>query len=507
MRWKLPQIRYSLLARLLFAYMAVTLVSWIFSSTMLGLCEYKVLRDEFKPETITSRNLEKSVEAAEYLESSPPNFQALKLWLVTFENETLEQRRRIAPDIYSNYESLNAKRDFLAVFDAEGKMLAANEEANTGTDFRSSDLFSPSEKQLLENIRGGENEFSGFNEADSVGNAVPVKNAGGKTVGVFFTRSNLPLTWGQAVYKLTWNWFNLFSTMIVMFACTGLVFSFFLGRHLTRRLKRISDAANAWSIGDFKTRAFDNSDDEIGLLARRLNAMAKDLNEFFLLKQHLAAATERNKLARDLHDSVKQQVFALSMQIGAANLLADQSKGNKNKVAKAHLAEAEKLAQSVQRELVDLINELRPPDQKNESLVTRLENFAADWKRQNKIAVQISAESLPPLAPHTEHTLFRIVQEALANTARHSGARRVSIEIKNFGVDKIELLIADDGNGFDRLGVIKGLGLINMRERAELLPEGTFRIDSQAGNGTEITVSCAIHQKTSDGKREENNER
>ena len=94
---------------------------------------------------------------------------------------------------------------------------------------------------------------------------------------------------------------------------------------------------------------------------------------------HLAA-TERNKLARDLHDSVKQQVFALSMQIGAANLLAGQAKnGNKNELADLHLAEAEKLAQSVQRELVDLINELRPPDQKSESLAVRVESFTADW--------------------------------------------------------------------------------------------------------------------------------
>jgi NarL family two-component system sensor histidine kinase LiaS len=194
-------------------------------------------------------------------------------------------------------------------------------------------------------------------------------------------------------------------------------------------------------------------------------------------------ADERNRLARDLHDSVKQQVFATIMQLGAARTLIDRDP----QAARAHLVEAEGLAQQTGAELTMLIHELRPVALDERGLIEALRNYAADWSRQSGIAAEVRAAAEPTLAPAAEHALLRIAQEALANVARHSGARAATIELSAAN-GSVTLTIADDGRSFDAGNVPRGVGLSSMRERAEAL-SGSLSVSATSSGGTRIVAT------------------
>ncbi len=194
---------------------------------------------------------------------------------------------------------------------------------------------------------------------------------------------------------------------------------------------------------------------------------------------------ERNRIARDLHDSIKQQIFGLGMQLGAAKALIKT-----NPEATEHrLNEAENLLKQVQAELVDLIRELRP--QQDEDLTEWLENYLQDWSRKNSISADFFTDDNLKISQTTENKLFRIAQEALANIAKHSKADKVLIELKKVKTE-IRFLISDNGIGFDLKNLQKGIGLETMRERAESLNKGLFLIESENKRGVKIKVGFQV---------------
>lgn len=200
--------------------------------------------------------------------------------------------------------------------------------------------------------------------------------------------------------------------------------------------------------------------------------------------QDLAVADERNRLARELHDSVKQQVFATIMQLGAARVLLDRDPS----AAHAHLLEAEQLAQQSGAELSLLIHELRPMALGEKGLVAAIQAYAADWSRQSNIAADVRVRGECVLAPDVEHALLRVTQEALANVARHSQASAVTVDL-DLAADAVTLTIGDNGRGFDTRAAARGVGLASMRERLEALG-GRLRVESSPGAGTTIAARC-----------------
>jgi signal transduction histidine kinase len=202
--------------------------------------------------------------------------------------------------------------------------------------------------------------------------------------------------------------------------------------------------------------------------------------------QDLAVAEERNRLARELHDSVKQQVFATIMQLGAARVLLERDPN----AARVHLLEAEQLAQQSGAELSLLIHELRPVALGDKGLVAALQAYAADWSRQSKIGADVRARGTCALAPAAEHALVRVTQEALANVARHSQASVVTLDLE-LATDAATLTIADNGCGFDLGAASRGVGLDSMRERLEALG-GRLRVESNPGSGTTIVARCEV---------------
>lgn len=268
--------------------------------------------------------------------------------------------------------------------------------------------------------------------------------------------------------------------VIVVGTLTGLVVT----RGLTRRLRNITRAAGAWSQGDFQVTVHDATNDELGQLALDLNRMAEQVRTLLVTRQELAVVEERNRLARDLHDSVKQQVFANALLVRAARktLAHDPTK------AQTHLAEAEELAVETQQALIDLIQALRPASMADKGLVAVLQEYTEDWSRRMGIPVafHIQGERTTPL--DREEALFRVVQEALANVARHSEADNVELHL-TWTTVQITMTIQDDGHGFlKRDTARKGSGLANMRERIEALAGTCMIASSTAGTCIEVSL-------------------
>jgi signal transduction histidine kinase len=201
--------------------------------------------------------------------------------------------------------------------------------------------------------------------------------------------------------------------------------------------------------------------------------------------QELAVAEERGRLARDLHDSAKQQAFALSAQLDAARLLLHDDPA----AAELHLRQAEELADGLREELAAIIFELHPPTLGQAGLADGLRRYLAVWSRQQGVAAALSADGAGELSLELQQALFRIAQEALANVARHSGARHVELRLERRG-GRVRLLICDDGGGFAPEAAAPGLGLRSMGERAEALPGGSLRVVSAPGQGASVEIEC-----------------
>ncbi len=264
------------------------------------------------------------------------------------------------------------------------------------------------------------------------------------------------------------------------------MFGYLAARGLTRRLARLAQAAESWSQGDFSAFVKDNSGDEIGRLGRRLNRMAEQLSNLLNTRRELASLQERNRLARDLHDSVKQQAFALSAQLGAAHSLLER---NPERAAQ-RLEAASRLSDQIREELTALIDELRPAPLAERGLAGSLKSLLDGWSRQTGITadLQVQLDGSDPLPDVLEQALYRVVQEALSNASRHAHASQVWVRLVRGEPAGLVLDVRDDGKGFEVSQASgKGVGLSSMRERVEALG-GEFTLESHPGSGTCISA-------------------
>jgi signal transduction histidine kinase/ligand-binding sensor domain-containing protein len=197
-------------------------------------------------------------------------------------------------------------------------------------------------------------------------------------------------------------------------------------------------------------------------------------------------AEERNRLARDLHDSAKQEAFAASFHLGTALTLFDRDP----EAAKKHLLEADNLVDSVRGELTDLIHELRPQSMNGTRFDATLNEYLIEWAHQTGIGATLTVEGFVALSLEVKQAIYRIMQEALANVARHSSADNVEVSL-DFQDTIVQFTIIDDGLGFNTQQQHDGMGLDSMRERAESL-KGDFGIESETGQGTKIVVTIPI---------------
>ena len=267
----------------------------------------------------------------------------------------------------------------------------------------------------------------------------------------------------------------------------GTLFGFLTARGLVRRLETLAYTTEAWGRGDFTATVDDTSADEIGQLSRRLDLMTGEIQDLLQARQELATLEERNRLARDLHDSVKQQVFATTMNLGAAETLWERDP----EAARQKVAQALAISRTAQQELTGLIHELRPVTLEGKELIAALREHVTWWSRQTGITAGVAVQGEGALPLDLEQAFFRVAQEALANVAKHSEASRVEMTLSYSGDDVI-LEIRDDGQGFVLPAAQgQGMGLRSMRERVEALG-GDLRVESAPGEGTRVTARCGL---------------
>jgi PAS domain S-box-containing protein len=201
---------------------------------------------------------------------------------------------------------------------------------------------------------------------------------------------------------------------------------------------------------------------------------------------------ERQLLARELHDQVCQSLTALSLTL---TLLQAQMPRRMAAKLRSRLADALALVEQIGETIRDVMAELRPPMLDDYGLLSALHWYGAEFSDKTGISVDVTGqEVIPRLAPPVELALFRIVQEAMANVAKHAGATEVLLtEAEDNGT--VRLVITDNGVGFDqeRLGQPEGrhlYGLMTMSERAAAAG-GRCRIESQPGQGTRVVVEVS----------------
>jgi signal transduction histidine kinase len=381
--------------------------------------------------------------------------------------------------------------DFRAVVDGRGQVVASigSKALPSGVMLQTS-LPAQSAANLQQVLTGkaGDRGLMSQSPDGGVIAIVPIKGEDNKVHGALIDDTGPNLYTQETRYWLEFDiLYVLFFLAVYSFfsIIVGMMSGFFAARNITRRFSKLALAADNWSRGDFSTFIQDSSADEIGQLARKLNRMAEQLQNQLRIHQRLAILEERNRLARDLHDSVKQHIFVIALQVGTAKLRLGESVNE----VQEHLTEAERVLLQVQQELKTLVRELRPTALEGKGLGVALQALVAQWMRQANIRASVLIEGEQALPLVVEEALFRVAQEALSNVARHSRAATIQVHLR-FEQDVVTLSFEDDGQGFDATAMDgDGVGLLSMRERMNALG-GDMHIESFPGKGTRVIAHC-----------------
>jgi signal transduction histidine kinase len=199
-----------------------------------------------------------------------------------------------------------------------------------------------------------------------------------------------------------------------------------------------------------------------------------------------AITAERSRLARELHDSVTQSLYSLTLLAEAGQRMIQAEELQQIAGNQARLGE---IAQQALQEMRLLVYELRPLALENEGLIGALEQRLETVERRAGIQARVLVKGEVELAPDLEEELYGIAQEALNNALKHAKASQVVLSV-HVAEGSLTLEVSDDGKGFDAADThdAGGLGLVSMRERAEKIG-GELAIHSAPGEGTRVTVT------------------
>lgn len=276
-------------------------------------------------------------------------------------------------------------------------------------------------------------------------------------------------------------------------------------RTIKLRLWEAGDMAMRIAGGDLTARVTVGQVDEMGLLEEQLNQMASHLETAVGEMQRLAeqnrrlaeeagrgaALEERARLARDLHDTVNQQLFVLTLRSAAARRKLQQMGGEAGALA-PELALLEEMARQAHGQARELIMQLRPTTLEQQGIGPALAEYVKaaslreGWELSDSIDLSIR------LGGERGEGLFRVAQEALNNVSKHARARSLTVQLTQ-GPDSVRLRISDDGQGFDPRSARRptAVGLMGMQERIAALG-GKLKLESAPGQGTVVLVSMPL---------------
>ena len=272
----------------------------------------------------------------------------------------------------------------------------------------------------------------------------------------------------------------------------GTVFGLLSTRRVIRRIKRLADVTGTVAGGDFRPRVPVSGDDEIGRLEGAFNQMTGQLSAAVDAERARAGAdarqAERARIARELHDSISQDLFSLSLL--AAGL---RRALHGDPALRPEVTAMERTSVRAMREMQALLLELRPVALEDDGLVPAVTELCQAY--QTRLAIKVTAElGEVSLGPAAEHAVLRIVQEALGNAARHGEPETILVRLSQCN-GSVTVEVHDDGRGFDPSDVAErhGMGLTLMRERVAELG-GDFQLDAAPGGGAAIKVRLPAGQ-------------
>jgi signal transduction histidine kinase len=292
--------------------------------------------------------------------------------------------------------------------------------------------------------------------------------------------------------------------VIIGAALAGSLLGAWASRRITRRLGRTLEISRAWLRGNLSLRIADPTPDDLGLLAEQLDLLAEhleqdeqDLDELRERNTRLtdqvralAVVEERNRLARELHDSVKQHLFSLGMTASGIRTRFGTLQVVPDDLAEM-VREVETTAQTAQREMTRLIEDLRPSPLQEQGLAAALNDYTLLLGAREHILVYLEVQGNDALLPPSvAEALYRVAQEALHNVARHARATRADVHLRCIP-EYVALTIRDNGVGFDTDQPHQGLGLANMQERV-LDVGGRLTVESQTGIGTTVLAEVGL---------------
>ncbi len=306
----------------------------------------------------------------------------------------------------------------------------------------------------------------------------------------------------------------LLSTALFLVTVIEVVLGWHLARSISRGLNTLLSATRKVAQGDFSHPISWYSKDEFGFLARAFNAMLRSLqitneenvelhkktikiNEerIRLLRERLsqtvkAQEDERQRVARELHDQGGQALTGL--KLGLAHL----QKLTPNKELEQMVQELKNLTVSTMEDIHNLSLDLRPSMLDDLGLIPAIRQYGNQFQKRSGMEVCLNLPRLiPRQSGEVEITVFRVIQEALTNTAKHAKASKITIIIETTG-NLLQVKVEDDGLGFDIKEALdkqgkKSVGLFGIRERVELL-NGSFSIKSSPGDGTTLEFTIPL---------------
>lgn len=284
-------------------------------------------------------------------------------------------------------------------------------------------------------------------------------------------------------------------------ALTGLIGFYIHGNMLKKRVNVLGEAAMKLGRGSLSYRVPELGADEIGELGWQLNKLASQWQEQVASLQrlsnhnaalaeqlqHTAVTEERQRLARELHDAVSQQLFAIAMTTAALKRLV---KKNPQRAAQ-QIELVEEMAAAAQAEMRALLLHLRPATLQNKSLKEAIQDLLEELTRKNSLEIISEIEDVQGLSSGIEDHLFRILQESFSNTLRHAKASQIVVKL--FTLEgQVRMRIADNGVGFDPDGEkLTSYGLRSMQERVAEVG-GSLDIYSAVGKGTQVEVRIPL---------------
>ncbi|MFD2117660.1 histidine kinase [Paenibacillus yanchengensis] len=284
---------------------------------------------------------------------------------------------------------------------------------------------------------------------------------------------------------------------VLLFLLLSGIYGYYLAQRFSGRLETLHLALKQMANGNYEVRIPEEGNQSVIRLYRQFNELATSMEEKMIQLQRLgetlvmeqvasneeAVLEERKRLARDLHDSVSQQLFAIHMCASSLSRL-QQTDFEKAEEVMEQLVTMSTLAQKQMR---NFIAQLRPMELEGRTLYEALDKWFPDYCRQNNLQGELDWRISDPISEAKEHQLFLIIQEAMANIVKHARADHCKLTISD-SKRQMVVYLSDNGVGFNVDKVERGsYGLSTMQERAIKLG-GDAEVISKIGSGTRVKI-------------------